>query len=111
MKYGPTQILKYRLVQLFDFQTQIYVRLFPLQITVKQHFPAIHSFNFPATVDFSLNNSIMATKPILAEKPESLVPLLDLTGSGNVGKPEKFSHYVGKLNYLYLTYIINAILN
>ncbi|KAJ0769993.1 hypothetical protein HanLR1_Chr03g0118621 [Helianthus annuus] len=30
-------------------------------------------------------------------KPESIVPRLDLTGSGHVGRVENFPHYVGKL--------------
>ncbi|KAK1418833.1 hypothetical protein QVD17_27980 [Tagetes erecta] len=38
----------------------------------------------------------MPPKPILAGKPETVVPLLDLTGSTNVGRPEKFSHYVAR---------------
>ncbi|KAI3829105.1 hypothetical protein L1987_03220 [Smallanthus sonchifolius] len=33
---------------------------------------------------------------ILAGKPESVVPRLDLTGSGSVGRPEKFSDYVAR---------------
>ncbi|KAI3829106.1 hypothetical protein L1987_03221 [Smallanthus sonchifolius] len=33
---------------------------------------------------------------ILAGKPESVVPRLDVTGSGNVGRPEKFSDYVAR---------------
>ncbi|KAJ0954317.1 putative Zeta toxin domain, P-loop containing nucleoside triphosphate hydrolase [Helianthus annuus] len=33
---------------------------------------------------------------IVTRKPESVVPRLDLTGSGHVGRPENFSHYVAR---------------
>ncbi|KAK9068193.1 hypothetical protein SSX86_012304 [Deinandra increscens subsp. villosa] len=35
-------------------------------------------------------------KNIPSAKPESVVPRLDLTGSGHGGRPEKFSHYVAR---------------
>ncbi|KAJ0860601.1 hypothetical protein HanRHA438_Chr13g0625441 [Helianthus annuus] len=36
-------------------------------------------------------------KILASAKPESVVPRLELTGSGHVGKFETFAHYVGKL--------------